>query len=201
MLGYDPAVGKRLLDTRKLLDEDRDAIRVALTFDNGFGVRRALGDSMDVAVQPDRGERTIVQAETRIRDETGAFVYALDLGPFLALSSEKRKEALFALLPRELGEVEPDVFRRWLGYDEADSPIQRAIDRMWTDHLPQVRTEITKRVWSYIKQHNLQDTKIRRMINTDEKLRPVLGGKAQVSMFEMTKLINAHLTEVEAVTA
>jgi upstream activation factor subunit UAF30 len=55
------------------------------------------------------------------------------------------------------------------------------------------RTEITKKVWEYIKKHNLQDSKNRRMINGDEKLGAVFGSKKQVSMFEMTKLVNNHL--------
>jgi chromatin remodeling complex protein RSC6 len=55
------------------------------------------------------------------------------------------------------------------------------------------RTEVTKKVWDYIKKHDLQDAANRRMINADDKLKPVFGGKAQVSMFEMTKLISDHL--------
>jgi upstream activation factor subunit UAF30 len=58
---------------------------------------------------------------------------------------------------------------------------------------PIPRTEITKKVWDYIKRNNLQDSKNKRMINADDKLRPVLGGKKQVSMFEMTKLVSQHL--------
>jgi upstream activation factor subunit UAF30 len=58
---------------------------------------------------------------------------------------------------------------------------------------PQPRTEVTKRVWAYIKKNNLQDAKERRMINADDKLRKVFGGKAKVSMFEMTKHVNNHL--------
>ena len=56
------------------------------------------------------------------------------------------------------------------------------------------RTEVTKKIWQYIKKNNLQDKKNRRNINADEKLKPVFGGKAQVSMFEMTKLVNKHLS-------
>ncbi len=56
------------------------------------------------------------------------------------------------------------------------------------------RSEVTKKVWDYIKAHGLQDSQNRRMINADDKLRPVFGGKAQVSMFEMTKLVNQHLS-------
>lgn len=55
------------------------------------------------------------------------------------------------------------------------------------------RTEVTKKIWAYIKRNGLQDSKNRRMINADEKLRDVFGGKRQVSMFEMTKLVNKHL--------
>jgi chromatin remodeling complex protein RSC6 len=58
---------------------------------------------------------------------------------------------------------------------------------------PLPRTEVTKKVWEYIKKQNLQDAANRRMINADDKLKPVFGGKAQVSMFEMTKLISDHL--------
>jgi chromatin remodeling complex protein RSC6 len=55
------------------------------------------------------------------------------------------------------------------------------------------RTEVTKKIWQYIKRHKLQDKKNRRMINADEALKPVFGGKKQVSMFEMTKLVSKHL--------
>jgi len=56
------------------------------------------------------------------------------------------------------------------------------------------RTEVTKKVWDYIKKNKLQDAVNRRMINADDKLKPVFGGKAQVSMFDMTKLVNKHLS-------
>lgn len=55
------------------------------------------------------------------------------------------------------------------------------------------RTEVTKRLWSYIKRRGLQDSKNRRMINADDNLRPIFGGKRQVSMFEMTRLVSKHL--------
>ena len=59
---------------------------------------------------------------------------------------------------------------------------------------PIPRTEVVKKLWAYIRNNNLQDAKERRMINADDKLRPVFGGKKQVSMFEMTKLVNKHLS-------
>ena len=55
------------------------------------------------------------------------------------------------------------------------------------------RTEVTKKLWAYIKRNGLQDKANRRMINADEKLRPVFGGKSQVSMFDMTRLVSNHL--------
>ena len=55
------------------------------------------------------------------------------------------------------------------------------------------RTEVTKKIWAYIKRNGLQDKKNKRMINADEKLKPVFSGKGQVSMFEMTKLVSKHL--------
>ena len=59
---------------------------------------------------------------------------------------------------------------------------------------PLPRTEVTKKVWDYIKKHKLQDDANRRNINADDKLKAVFGGKKTVSMFEMTKLISGHLT-------
>jgi len=55
------------------------------------------------------------------------------------------------------------------------------------------RTEVTKKLWQYIKRKGLQDSKNRRMINADDNLRPIFGGKGQVSMFDMTKMVNKHL--------
>jgi chromatin remodeling complex protein RSC6 len=59
---------------------------------------------------------------------------------------------------------------------------------------PLPRTEVTKRVWEYIRKNNLQDAQNRRQINADESLRKVFGGKKSVTMFEMTKLVNQHLS-------
>jgi len=59
---------------------------------------------------------------------------------------------------------------------------------------PIPRTEVTKKLWAYIKKNKLQDKINRRNINADDNLRVVFGGKRQVSMFEMTKLVNKHLS-------
>jgi chromatin remodeling complex protein RSC6 len=55
------------------------------------------------------------------------------------------------------------------------------------------RTEVTKKIWNYIKKNGRQDPKERRMINADDNLRKVFDGKSRVSMFEMTKYVNKHL--------
>ena len=59
---------------------------------------------------------------------------------------------------------------------------------------PAPRTEVTKKIWAYIKKNALQDPANKRMINADDKLKVIFGGKKQVSMFEMTKLVSAHLS-------
>ena len=58
---------------------------------------------------------------------------------------------------------------------------------------PMPRTEVTKKLWAYIKKNGLQDQKNRRMINADAALKVVFGGKSSVNMFDMTKLVGKHL--------
>jgi len=62
---------------------------------------------------------------------------------------------------------------------------------------PLPRSEMTKKLWDYIKKHKLQDEKKRTMINADDALKVVFGGKKQVSMFEMTKLVSGHVGPVK----
>jgi upstream activation factor subunit UAF30 len=59
---------------------------------------------------------------------------------------------------------------------------------------PIPRTEVTKRLWAYIKKNGLQDKKNKRQINADATLKPVFGGRASVNMFEMTRLVNQQLS-------
>ena len=61
------------------------------------------------------------------------------------------------------------------------------------DATPLPRTELTKKLWAYIRKHDLQDKKQKTLINADENLQAVFNGKKQVSMFEMTKLVSGHL--------
>ena len=58
---------------------------------------------------------------------------------------------------------------------------------------PLPRTELTKKLWAYIKKNGLQDKKVKTQINADDKLKAVFGGKSKVSMFEMTKLVSGNL--------
>ncbi len=62
---------------------------------------------------------------------------------------------------------------------------------------PIPRTQVTKKVWAYIKKHDLQDPTHRRVIVADEKLRPIFGNRRRVDMFQMTKLINQHLADID----
>ncbi|MBC8009892.1 MAG: SWIB/MDM2 domain-containing protein [Burkholderiales bacterium] len=58
---------------------------------------------------------------------------------------------------------------------------------------PLPRTELTKKLWEYIKKNKLQDSKVKTQINADDKLKVIFGGKKSVSMFEMTKLVSGHI--------
>ena len=62
---------------------------------------------------------------------------------------------------------------------------------------PVPRTEVTKKIWDYVRSHNLQDPKDKRTIRADDKLKPVFDGRSSVSMFEMTKLVNGHLKDAK----
>jgi len=79
----------------------------------------------------------------------------------------------------------PSAFMKAMQPDEALAAI------VGGEPLP--RTEVTKRIWDYIRAHELQDPNDKRTIVADDKLRPVFNGKDRVSMFEMTKLVNGHL--------
>jgi upstream activation factor subunit UAF30 len=77
------------------------------------------------------------------------------------------------------------------GLSAAVTPSTELAAIVGNDAIP--RSEVTKRVWDYIKANGLQDQQNKRMINADDKLRTIFGGKEQVSMFEMTALVNKHL--------
>ena len=81
------------------------------------------------------------------------------------------------------------------GFMKPMQPDQALAAVVGNDPLP--RTEVTKKVWDYIRKHNLQDPNDKRTIRADAKLKPVFDGKDSVTMFEMTKLVNGHLKEVK----
>ncbi|HYP26474.1 MAG TPA: SWIB/MDM2 domain-containing protein [Blastocatellia bacterium] len=70
-------------------------------------------------------------------------------------------------------------------------PDEALADIVGSEPIP--RTEVTKRIWDYIREHNLQDPSDKRQIRADDKLRKIFDGKDQVSMFELTKLVSQHL--------
>jgi len=78
------------------------------------------------------------------------------------------------------------------GFMKPVQPDAALAEIVGSDPIP--RTEVVKKLWVYIKKHKLQDDKDKRNINADEKLQAVFGGKKQVNMFEMTKLVSKHLT-------
>jgi len=98
-------------------------------------------------------------------------------------ASEKGKKAASTDAPKKANYA----FMAPVNIGEALHPI------VGKDPIP--RTEVTKKVWEYIKKNNLQDPKEKRNINADAKLEKVFGGKKTVNMFEMTKLINGHLSK------
>lgn len=77
------------------------------------------------------------------------------------------------------------------GFNKALTPSKELAAVIGAEAVP--RTEVTKKIWEYIKKHELQDPANKRNIIADDKLKAVFGGKGQVSMFEMTKLLSAHL--------
>ena len=81
---------------------------------------------------------------------------------------------------------------------KAMTPSPELAEVVGTKPIP--RTEVTKRLWEYIKKNGLQDKTNRRVIKADDALKAVFGGKSSVDMFEMTRLVNKHLKEPGTVT-
>lgn len=135
VLGHDPAIGRKLEATRQLITVGADQATVGLSFDDGFGIERKCGESMNVKVLPPRGERTLAEMQSRIDEETGSFVVSFDLAAFLALSAEKRRAWLLDILPRSAVDLDQAMWRRWLGFEDAEDFIRRAIDKLWTERV------------------------------------------------------------------
>jgi chromatin remodeling complex protein RSC6 len=88
-------------------------------------------------------------------------------------------------MPATAGKTKPNA-----GFMKAMRPSEQLAKIVGSEPLP--RTEVTKKVWAYIKKHNLQNPENKREIIADDKLQPVFG-KKKLNMFEMTKAINNHL--------
>ena len=102
------------------------------------------------------------------------------------MAAKKKKTAKKAT-KKKAGKRKPNA-----AFMKALTPSTQLAEVVGTKALP--RTEVVKKLWIYIKKHGLQDSKNRRMINADDALKPIFGGKKQVSMFEMTKHISKHLS-------
>ena len=101
------------------------------------------------------------------------------------MAAKKKKAAKKSAKKKSWCEAQPNAaFMKPMHPDAAPGAVGNS---------PMPRTEITKKLWQYIKRHGLQDAKERRMINADDKRRFVFNGKGTVSMFEMTKLANKHM--------
>ncbi len=98
-----------------------------------------------------------------------------------------KKKAAAKKAPKKAGKRKPNP-----AFMKALTPSAQLAAVVGDKPLP--RTEVVKKLWAYIKKNNLQDAKNRRAINADDKLKPVFGGKSQVSMFDMTKLVSKHLS-------
>ena len=97
-----------------------------------------------------------------------------------------KKKAAKKAAPKKAKRTPNAAFMKAMNIGDALHPV--------VGNKPIPRTEVTKKVWAYIKKNNLQDPKERRNINADAALQKVFGGKKTVNMFEMTKLINKHLS-------
>lgn len=109
---------------------------------------------------------------------------AAKAAPKKAAAAPKKAAAKKAAPKKSARKVNP-------AFMAALQPDQVLSDVIGSKPLP--RTEIVKKIWEYIKKNNLQDQKNKRMINADAKLKPLFGGKNQVSMFELAKVVNDHV--------
>jgi len=122
---------------------------------------------------------------------SGSFPESAEVQPQLGDPSMVTKKKPAAKKPAAKKTAKPKVKRTPnAAFMKAMTPSDMLAAVVGAKPLP--RTEVVKKIWEYIKKNNLQDATNKRMINADEKLRGVFG-KAQVSMFEMTKIINQHL--------
>jgi DNA repair exonuclease SbcCD ATPase subunit len=142
VLGYEPSLGKQLLQVRTQLANGTETVETGLVFSDGFAIRRSFGASKETRVAPPKREATGADMEKRIRDELGGFVLSMDIRELLDLTPEKRREYVFGLLPKERATLTEDQFRAALGYDQQHTAVKKAIDKLWLEHLLQCETAV-----------------------------------------------------------
>lgn len=142
VLGYDPALGKQLLQVRTQLANGTDTVETGAVFDGGFAIRRSFGASKETRVMPPKREATGADMEKRIREELGGFVLSMDIRELLDLTPEKRREYVFGLLPKERAQLTEDQFRTSLGYSEQHTAVRKAIDKLFIEHVMEGETAV-----------------------------------------------------------
>ena len=105
-------------------------------------------------------------------------------------------ESMYSAMPKSTAPASADkksasAKKPAAGFAKPVQPDQALAAVVGSEPLP--RTELTKKLWEYIREHKLQDAAKKSLINADDKLKVVFDGKAQVSMFEMTKLVSGHV--------
>jgi hypothetical protein len=148
----------------------------------------------DARLAAEGAAEEVSEADTAVADATGAAARARRKGPNPATSCGERPRR--ATLPRMAASKKPDGSAKKLN-PALSKPVQpdAALAAVVGDK-PMPRSEITSKLWEYIKKNGLQDAKNKRNINADDKLKVVFGGKAQVTMFEMTKLVMGHVKAI-----
>lgn len=197
VLGFDPAIGRTLAATRKLSGGDGD-IELGLTFDTGFGIRRTFGRSSRSEIAPPEGETTEAEKQERINAETGAFTPSFDLASMLALSAEKRRAALFALLPRELADLDQSEYRDQLGYAEATPAVQKAIDMLWAEKIHEASLSPTEGLASAIDFAHKRYLEVDRDRQAQEKVTAAAEKEAAQTAEAAPAAPGADLTNLQA---
>jgi hypothetical protein len=139
-LGYDPETGKKLGDTRKLINSDMGVADIAVTYDTGFAVRRRFGKKTETQVMPSDGEMKEAERQARIEKETGGMVISLDLASFLGLSDERRREWFFDHLPDDAAKLDLRTFKRWVSSDEG---MEDVVLSLWKNAVKKAPNPIT----------------------------------------------------------
>ena len=149
-----------------------------------------MGRGRVVAVNPTNGDRAPVRTAGRVRGRPDGGILPLRTGGFTSENPIALPGGL-GIKSTRMAKKSPRkpnaAFMKPVQPDEALAAV------VGSNPLP--RTELTKKLWAYIKKNGLQDKKVKTNINADDKLKVIFGGKKVVSMFEMTKLVSNHLVK------